>query len=168
MKYARDKGLRRFLAASLGFALVPAVVVGLFPRLASGTDEMMQQLPAYERFQCLNCHAIPSPTTQVAHLNPFGADFLANEAKWNLVLAQMNSDGDRCSNGSELGDRDGNGTYDHGGRPRENGNPGNSQDCTAPIDAATWGIIKDLFSRDFEEFETSEPETDFYALYFAR
>jgi hypothetical protein len=139
----------------------------LYPRQAAGTDEMMQRLPAYERFQCMNCHTIPSPTDQIPDLNPFGDDFLANDGHWDRVLALMNSDGDRCSNGSELGDRDGNGVLDDAGRPRENGNPGDPADCTAPIDAATWGIIKDLFSTELDVYELDEPETDFYTLYFA-
>lgn len=168
MKCVRDRGFSRLFGAGLGVVLVLLAGVGLlFPRPAAGTDELMKKLPAYERYECLNCHTIPSPTTQIPSLNPFGNDFLTNRKEWNRALAIMNSDGDRCSNGSEIGDRDGNGQFDEGGRPRENSNPGNAADCTAPIDAATWGIIKQIFSKEFEVYQLDEPETDFYTMYFA-
>ncbi|KAK3782675.1 hypothetical protein RRG08_037678 [Elysia crispata] len=37
-------------------------------------------------------------------LNPFGADFAANNHVWDKALCMMDSDGDGRSNGEELGD----------------------------------------------------------------
>jgi hypothetical protein len=105
------------------------------------------------------------PTIQPKQLNAFGKDFLANGKAWNRELALLNSDGDRCSNGSELGDRDGDGEFDDGSDPRENSNPGNPSDCTAPISPATWGIIKEIFNR-FDDNTLVEPEYEYFKLYF--
>jgi hypothetical protein len=148
----------------LGVLLLVLVVP---PQNVAGSEEAMKTLPAYERYRCALCHSNPVPTTEAADLNAFGKDFLDNGQAWNLTLASMNSDGDRCSNGSEIGDRDGDGEYDEPGhRPRENSNPGNPSDCTAPIDPATWGIIKQIFSKEFDEYVLEEPEWDYFALYF--
>ena len=169
MDCAHSNGLRRILFAGigLGFAVLPAVVF-LLPREVAGTDELMRTLPAYERYQCLLCHTHPQPTMQFNQLNVFGDDFLNNGNVWNRTLALLNSDGDRCSNGAEIGDRDGDGKFDDGGdQPRENSNPGNPSDCTSPIDPATWGIIKDLFSRELQQYMLVEPEYEYYSLYFS-
>lgn len=162
------KALKRgfFAVIALSFAALPAVLFFL-PQPATGTDVMMRTLPAYERFQCALCHTTPTPVVGQAELNVFGVDFLANSAVWDRTLALKNSDGDRCSNGTEIGDRDGDGEFDDGGnRPRENANPGNPSDCTAPIDEATWGIIKEIFSNEFEQYILVEPEWEYFAMYF--
>ena len=36
--------------------------------------------------------------------NPFGRDFVANGAEWNLTICEMDSDGDGISNADEVGD----------------------------------------------------------------
>ena len=168
MEYVRKNGLKRVLMAAIavGFSVLPAVVF-LVPNPAVGTDELMKTLPAYERFRCALCHATAAPTPEDHPLNVFGRDFLANGNLWSETLALMNSDGDRCANGTEIGDRDGDGVHDDGGdNPREISNPGNSSDCTAPIDEATWGLIKEIFNNEFDLFVLQEPEYEYFALYF--
>ena len=127
----------------------------------------MQKLPAYERYRCLLCHTSESPTSLEHALNPFGQDFLDNNMVWDATLAQLNSDGDRCSNGAEIGDRDGDGVQDDGAsQPRELSNPGNPADCTAPIDPATWGKIKEIFRREIDLYVLAEPQYRYFDLYF--
>jgi hypothetical protein len=167
MDCVHKKGPNRILLAGigLGFVVLPALVL-LLPQGASGTDEMMRTLPAYERFQCVLCHISPTPTALSFQLNAFGNDFRNNGAIWDRTLALMNSDGDRCSNGYEIGDREGDGKFDDGGQPRERSNPGNPADCTAPIGPATWGLIKEIFSAEFDQYLLEEPEYEYFALYF--
>jgi hypothetical protein len=168
MKCVRRKFVSRFLAGSiaLGFAVLPAVVL-LMPQPADGTEELMKTLPAYERYRCGLCHTSATPTQEANKLNVFGTDFLGNSSVWDRTIALLNSDGDRCSNGAEIGDRDGDGDFDDGGpKPRENSNPGNPADCTAPIDEATWGIIKEIFSNELKEYNFEEPEYEFFTMYF--
>jgi len=168
MECTLKKALKRgFLTAiGLGFAVLPAVVFFL-PQRALGTDEMMRSLPAYERYRCGLCHVTPTPTAELAGLNAFGTDFKDNDNLWDRTLAFKNSDGDRCSNGAEIGDRDGDGNFDDGGnKPRENSNPGNPADCTAPVSHQTWGIIKEIFGSELDEYIIEEPEWEFYSMYF--
>ena len=136
------------------------VLLLLFPQKAAGTDALMQRLPAFSRFRCLNCHtsAVPTPTT--AGLNVFGADFESNGNVWNDTLAVLNSDGDRCTNGFELGDLAGDGEYDHGDTPVENSNPGDSSDCSIALHESTWGVIKEIFGRELQEFFGEETDEE--------
>ena len=129
--------------AALLVALPVAIV--LMPLRADSTTELMARLPAYGRFECLLCHTIAKPTEETSALNPFGVDFKRNGAVWNETLALLNSDGDACSNGFEMGDRDGDGKMAPGNL-MEQSNPGNGQDCTVAITLSTWGIIKKAFS----------------------
>lgn len=169
MNCARKNRVKRVALATIGLGLV-LLPVGLFlvPRQAVGTETMMMKLPAYERYRCVLCHTTESPTQAQHPLNAFGDDFLNNNMLWDAVLAQLNSDGDRCSNGAEIGDRDGDGLHDDGAvQPRELSNPGNPADCTSPIDPATWGIIKEIFSREINLYVLAEqPEYQYFALYF--
>jgi hypothetical protein len=164
MQCVPDRLRRGFLTVIVG-ALT--LVVFLPSQPAVGSEDAMKTLPAYERYQCALCHTNPSASDQHPELNGFGKDFLGNNGVWDLTLAAKNSDGDRCSNGSEIGDRDGDGVFDEPShRPRENSNPGNPSDCTAPIGPATWGIIKQIFSQEFKEYVLSEPEWGYFNLYF--
>jgi hypothetical protein len=58
----------------------------------------------------------------------------------------MNSDGDNCSNGFELGDSDGDGENDVGVTELQT-NPG-VDDCSgASVNETTWGSLKALFDQ---------------------
>jgi hypothetical protein len=158
--------VERGLIAAIGVAAL-LFVAFLPPQEVVGSEDAMKTLPAFERFRCALCHTVPTPTDEQPDLNAFGKDFLNNNSIWDHTLASMNSDGDRCSNGAELGDRDGDGEFDESShRPRENSNPGNPADCTAPIDPATWGIIKQIFSKEFEEYVFEDTGWEYLALYF--
>ncbi len=135
------------VAAAL-FAVPVAMLVA--PERADGQMTLMQRLPAFSKFQCALCHTSSAPTASAFTLNGFGIDFEANGNVWNEALALKNSDGDRCSNGFELGDVDGDGVYDQGGDPVENSNPGVA-DCTLPVTKATWGFIKEIFSKEMPQ-----------------
>ncbi len=158
----------------LGRGLLTAFGVGAFmllvflpPQDVVGSEDAMKTLPAFERYRCALCHVNPSPNDEHPNLNDFGKDFLGNNGIWDHTLAVMNSDGDRCSNGAEIGDRDGDGEFDEPGhRAWENSNPGNPSDCTAPLSEDTWGIIKQIFRQEFEEYVHEEPEWEYFTLYF--
>jgi hypothetical protein len=156
-----------FGGLALVFLAAPAVVF-FAAEEAAGTDSQMLLLPAYSKYRCAVCHTTATPTPQAADLNAFGTDFKANGSLWDATLAGMNSDGDRCSNGFELGDRNGDGIYDDQGANNvvENGNPGNPNDCTVPVDAKTWGIIKDIFRNEIREFIEDPGETYDLSLHF--
>jgi hypothetical protein len=147
-----------FGAVATGFLALP-IVVFFAPRDAAGTNEQMMTLPAYGKYRCALCHTAPTPNLDPT-LNAFGNDFKDNGG-WGPTLAVMNSDGDRCTNGFEIGDRDGDGFYDNPAAEQvENGNPGDPNDCTVSVDQSTWGIIKDLFRneiRDLSEAEVLDP-----------
>ena len=54
-------------------------------------------------------------------------------------------DGDKCSNGFELGDVNGDGVFDQAGLPQENSNPGDPSDCNIALTERTWSAIKKIF-----------------------
>jgi hypothetical protein len=115
------------------------------------TDHYLRLLPvdpAESIYMCRNCHVSESPTPSSSDLNPFGEDFRDAGFAWNAELAALNSDGDGCTNGVELGDSDGDGVLD-GNVTRETGNPGVADDCGdgALTDPKTWGALKVLFQR---------------------
>jgi hypothetical protein len=114
------------------------------PWTVSATEQYMLKLPAYHLYRCGICHVAPQPTPGDAKLNPFGVDFRKNGFTWDATLAAMNSDGDRCSNGFELRDQDGDGIVDGPGIG-ERGNPG-ERDCSISLTESSWGIIKEIFS----------------------
>ncbi|NIM19044.1 MAG: hypothetical protein GTO51_01515 [Candidatus Latescibacteria bacterium] len=142
-----------FAVAVIGMVLCPILLV-LVPLDAVGTSHFMTYLPAYEKYRCAICHVSAQPTQTSYELNLFGEDFKRNGNVWNQTLANLNSDRDRCSNGFELGDADGDGFPDQPSSPVEHSNPGDPKDCTIAVTEKTWGIIKELFSR-----ETSVPES---------
>jgi len=119
------------------------VLASLAPSAAFATAVHMQQLPLSSRNRCLNCHQVQDPSAAAAQLNPFGEAFRTNGFRWDRVLAQQGSDGDNCTNGFELGDRDGNGTSDPG-VTQERTNPG-QLDCTLQLDQAAWTALKQIF-----------------------
>jgi hypothetical protein len=129
-----------------GLALVSAALT-FSARPAAGESNQMAKLPSSSRFKCLICHLSPAPVPGSNELNPFGVDFQKNGNVWNRVLAQINSDGDNCVNGFELGDLDGDGFMDFGAE-EENSNPGDRTDCSIALSEQTWGKIKELFKGD--------------------
>lgn len=151
-----------------GAFLTLPVLLLLAPQQAAGTPESMQVLPAFNKYQCVNCHTTATPIQGAAGLNAFGADFNANGSVWNRTLAEKNSDGDRCINGFELGDRDGDGIFDGQGQIQENSNPGDPSDCTVAIDVETWGALKEIFSQEIRQYIDQDDQEALYefSLYF--
>jgi len=138
-----------------GFAaavfLTPLVML-LWPGHAESTTEEMVLLPAYSKFRCGLCHTSAEPTSGNADLNLFGVDFDKNGRVWDRTLAMINSDNDKCLNGFELGDKDGDGRFDHPGEPVEHSNPGDSSDCSIALTVQTWGKIKEVFRSEMREY----------------
>ncbi len=134
----------------LAAAIVGIVAVGLLGATvqpAAATEADLQQLPVTEPFQCLLCH-VSEPAQSGSPLNAFGTDFLANFRTWDAALASLDSDGDGCTNGVELGDVDGDGQSD-GNVDQLQSNPGAPNDCGgASVDSRTWGELKSLFDRN--------------------
>lgn len=112
---------------------------------AAATEADLARLPVSVPFLCLNCHTDDTPGPG-AQLNVFGQDYLANGRRWDLDLAQLDSDGDGCLNGTEIGDVDGNGQAD-GNVTEQAGNPGEADECGSGnlVDEQTWGALKALF-----------------------
>ena len=158
-----------FGATASAFLLLPVLML-MVPQRADSTTEAMQALPAFSKFQCALCHTSSAPVVGTATLNAFGKDFEDNAGIWDRTLAEMNSDGDRCTNGFELGDRDGDGQFDRGGQAIEHSNPGDSADCAVAVDQATWGALKEIFSQEFRQqhlLEASEIESYYqFSRYF--
>jgi hypothetical protein len=128
--------------------------------LAVGTTDSMMILPAYAKFKCALCHVSATPREGSSELNPFGVDFVENGRVWDKTLAMMNSDGDKCLNGFELGDEDGNGVFDYGGEAIENSNPGDEADCSIALTKGTWGIIKNMFKNELPDYLDEDLEED--------
>jgi hypothetical protein len=137
--------LQRF--RGYGLAMVIATVVG-FALPAVATESDLAQLPVTDPFRCLICHVDEAPSGGSFALNGFGADFLANARIWDASLAGLDSDGDNCTNGVELGDADGDGEAD-GNVDTLQSNPGDPADCGGSmVDNKTWGELKALFDRN--------------------
>ncbi|MFH1756233.1 MAG: hypothetical protein ABIA59_11095 [Candidatus Latescibacterota bacterium] len=132
------------IGLAIGAFAFPLVLL-LTPQDAGGTDQYMIRLPTYLKFRCANCHATATPDLASKELNLFGKDFMENGFIWNQTLANKNSDKDRCTNGFELGDENGDGLVDQASTTVENSNPGNPDDCSIAISNQTWGIIKEIF-----------------------
>ena len=139
--------LRRHPLVPLAAGLVLAAALG-FVSGGRATQGDMAKLPVSSRFGCRNCHQSADPTPGNSALNLFGVDFLDHGRIWDAELAAMNSDGDGCTNGVELGDADGDGQRDEN-VTEETGNPGEVDDCGGGplIDPSTWGALKALFQR---------------------
>jgi hypothetical protein len=144
----------KLLVAGLVFvaALAPIAAVILAPGAVTGTADLMTRLPAYERYRCALCHTSATPAPGSAGLNSFGTDFQGNDSQWDQTLAILNSDGDRCLNGFELGDEDGDGTLDSTGQTVERSNPADGTDCSIALTRETWGKIKELFRSEMPDY----------------
>lgn len=120
-----------------GFLLAPSAVA---------TEVDMARLPVTVPNLCLACHVSANPTAGDFTLNPFGDDYLANGRLWDSNLANLDSDGDGCLNGVEVGDSDGDGEAD-GNVESQAGNPGVPDECGSGslVDEKTWGALKAMF-----------------------
>ncbi len=127
---------------------VTAWVALLFVWVSSSvaTEFDMAKLPVTRPNFCLACHAQSAPTPATSELNVFGQDFLANGRIWDLELASLDSDGDGCLNGVEVGDSDGDGRPD-GNIDEQTGNPGVADECGSGslVDEKLWGTLKAMF-----------------------
>jgi hypothetical protein len=145
------KRMHRWFLGGLAVVFIVAPVALLLPGRVVGTPELMTELPAYNKFQCVLCHTTEAPMPAFHPLNAFGEDFLSNGSIWNETLAVMNSDRDRCPNGFEIGDWDGDGVLEEES-VTEHSNPGDPTDCSIALTRGTWGLIKQLFGNEqFEE-----------------
>jgi hypothetical protein len=135
-------------ASALAACVLWTCVVQLAgPALATEVD--MARLPVTDPNLCLSCHLVVQPTPASFELNPFGVDYLANGRLWDANLANLDSDGDGCLNGVEVGDSDGDGEPD-GNVDSQAGNPGIPDDCGSGslVDEKTWGALKAMFDGD--------------------
>lgn len=118
---------------------------------AGATDVLQAQMPllfSSDGNTCVTCHlAEATPTESDPALNDFGLDFSTILA-WNSTLANLDSDGDGCTNGAEIGDVDGNGQPDEG-VTEASSNPGLGGDCSSAsvLDQKSWGDLKAMFNR---------------------
>ena len=132
--------------------IAPLAALVMTPRLATSTTDLMLRLPAYQKYKCALCHTSATPTAGSSALNAFGRDFSANENVWDKTLALLNSDDDKCLNGFELGDQDGDGVFDNFGQAVEHSNPGDPADCSIALDRKTWGMIKEVFRSEMRDY----------------
>ncbi len=135
-----------FSTGSLSTATVFAVCAFLSAGPGQATDVDMARLPVVVPNLCHSCHVVDQPTLASFDLNPFGIDYLANGRLWDSTLANLDSDGDGCLNGVEVGDSDGDGEPD-GNVDSQAGNPGVYDDCGSGslVDEKTWGALKAMF-----------------------
>jgi hypothetical protein len=135
-----------FTKGSLVTATVLAVCACLssLPGLATEVDQA--RLPVTVPNLCMSCHLVEQPNPSNFELNPFGVDYLANGRIWDSNLANLDSDGDGCLNGVEVGDSDGDGHPD-GNVESQAGNPGIPDECGSGslVDEKTWGALKAMF-----------------------
>lgn len=133
-------------APRMAMAALAALVACACAAPARATNLDMAKLPVTTPNLCLACHTSASPTTANKALNVFGLDFRANGRIWDSNLATIDSDGDGCLNGVEVGDSDGDGSPD-GNVTSQAGNPGVADNCgSGPlVDEKTWGALKAMF-----------------------
>jgi hypothetical protein len=160
-----DKCNHKILGALVVVLVCLAPLAGLLgPREAVSTTELMLELPAYDKYRCALCHTTATPAEGAADLNVFGEDFRRNENVWDATLALLNSDNDKCLNGFELGDQDGDGVFDYQGTAIEHANPGDGADCSIALTIQTWGKIKDVFRSELPNyFDDGRAEVDRFA-----
>ncbi|UCG51137.1 MAG: hypothetical protein JSW58_13190 [Candidatus Latescibacterota bacterium] len=163
-----DNPLHRIVIGGFALAAVvaPMAMLLLADHVASTTESMIV-LPAYNKYRCALCHTTGSPTEGEADLSVFGVDFRDNGKIWNRTLALLNSDNDKCLNGFELGDQDGDGVYDYAGEVMEHSNPSDSADCSIALNVSTWGVLKEIFRSELQQYLGDE-ELDFdsWSLHF--
>jgi hypothetical protein len=141
------RGTTGSLLAATVSAVCALVACGfLSPGNALATDVDMARLPVIVPNLCLACHVSENPNGGDTTLNPFGVDYLANGRLWDSNLANLDSDGDGCLNGVEVGDSDGDGEPD-GNVESQAGNPGVPDECGSGslVDEKTWGALKAMF-----------------------
>jgi hypothetical protein len=127
-------------------AAVLAVCAFLSAIPALATEADLARLPVAVPNLCASCHVSDQPSAADFTLNSFGVDYLANGRLWDSNLANLDSDGDGCLNGVEVGDSDGDGEPD-GNVESQAGNPGVPDECGAGslVDEKTWGALKAMF-----------------------
>ena len=140
--------IRKCTSPKVTVAVVWLSVACLWIGTAGATEEDMGKLAVIIPHLCAACHVVEDPVVGNAALNPFGLDFLENGRIWDTDLAQLNSDGDGCLNGVELGDSDGDGVPD-GNVTQQAGNPGVPDNCGSGslVDQRTWDALKAMFDR---------------------
>jgi hypothetical protein len=138
----------RWTVHAVGRAAIALMValMGVCAGQARATNLDMSRLPVITPNLCLACHTSSAPTPGTAALNVFGLDFQANGRVWDSNLAALDSDGDGCLNGVEVGDSDGDGSAD-GNVTAQAGNPGVQDECgSGPlVDEIVWGRLKAMF-----------------------
>ena len=124
-----------------------SLILVLSPCLASASETLMLGLPVGGQYDCTSCHNATNPQSG-GDLNAFGLDFQASSGQaWSLSLANLDSDGDGCTNGAELGDINGNGILDQGVDVHMLTNPGVPGDCSsAGTEDMSWTELKNLFN----------------------
>jgi hypothetical protein len=65
----------------------------------------VKQVPNGKKNSCANCHQPGDKSS--SKLTPFGNDYRENGKKWDATLANKDSDGDKMTNGEELGNPSG-------------------------------------------------------------
>ena len=129
-----------------GILAIAMAVLFLNADRVLATEEDMAALPITDPFACMSCHTDRTPGPGSFALNVFGEDFLQNGRVWDSNLAHLDSDGDNCLNGVEVGDSDGDGIAD-GNVEEQAGNPGVADNCGSGslVDEKTWGALKAMF-----------------------
>lgn len=129
-----------------GFLVMAMAALFLNTTGVLATEQDMATLPITAPFECLSCHTVRNPGPGSFALNVFGEDFLQNGRVWDSNLAHLDSDGDNCLNGVEVGDSDGDGIAD-GNVEEQAGNPGVADNCGSGslVDEKTWGALKAMF-----------------------
>ena len=97
---------------AVGIAVCVGLVWSLLPQDVGARASRVRQLPNGAKFGCAHCHTSASGG---GALNAFGNAVPLNgsgasaSVNWNATFAAADSDGDGFSNGTELGDPDGDG-----------------------------------------------------------
>jgi hypothetical protein len=148
-----------------GLVLMLALLLSAAWVCPVGATEQDGRLLPRNSFGCVNCHAAADASFDSAgkapsELNDFGRDFRDGDGRastrrtWSSWLAKVDSDGDGCLNGFELGDPQG--TWDPvrdvpSDQPQEY-NPGDPDCSAASLTEKSWGILKAVFG-DANQFK---------------